>query len=124
MIDGSAKVLKLAPCCCLGDEPRRIAGLIGLADRQGWPTRHATYSRQRVPLTSASVWGCQKSASVRTRCFVSSRPRVLPRLVGEIDVQDVEDEDVSGMTVPIARGSVLCWRGTRRAPAQPLRGPL
>jgi Mrp family chromosome partitioning ATPase len=46
-------------------------------------------------------------------------PGVLPRLVGEIDVQDVEDEDVTWMAVPIARGSVLAGKVLGKRPLSP-----
>src|SRR5215510_3871457 len=83
----------------------RFPVLSGLADLQGWPTRNiiaaalAVYIRKRVELPEV---GERQDALLR---FLW--PSVLPRLVGEIDVQNVEDEDVSWMTVPIARGSVF-----------------
>jgi hypothetical protein len=46
-------------------------------------------------------------------------PGVLPRLVGEIDVQDIEDEDVSGMTVPITWGSVFAGKVLGKRPLSP-----
>jgi hypothetical protein len=44
---------------------------------------------------------------------------VLARLVGEINVQDVEDEDVGWMAVPIARGSVLAGKVLGKRPLSP-----
>jgi len=62
----------------------------------------AVYIRKRVRLPKVSQG--------QNALFGFLWPGVPPRFISEIDVQDVEDEDVSGMTVPITRGSVFAGK--------------
>jgi hypothetical protein len=119
MVDGGAKVLQFPACGCLGHQPRPISRLVrfGRSPRlTDTPCNIiaaalAVYVRKRVGLPKV---GERQDTLLRLLW-----PGVLPRLVGEVDVQDVEDEDVSWMTVPIARGSVFAGKVPGKRPLSP-----
>ena len=102
MVDRRAQVFQFTSGCALRHQPRCVAGLLWLgrfpplaySPRHIVPTPRPIHVGKRVRLPEVSERHHPLPGFLR--------PRMVPRLVGEIDVQDVEDEDFSGVTVFVA----------------------